>query len=67
MNLSKRQIDSVIRTYVKNLKARVSHGEGDGPKDDVVISREGMKLVVFERIEEKTAERAKGIAKTDKR
>jgi hypothetical protein len=61
MTVSNYQINSVIKTYMKNMKSRMSrHGnacEGPAEEDDVIISEEGMKRVLFERIGEKMTER----------
>ena len=61
MTVSDYQINSVIKTYMKNMKDRMGHGDkgGDEPpeEDDVIISEEGMRRVLFERIGEKMTER----------
>jgi hypothetical protein len=55
------QINSVIRTYVKNMKDRMSRfDDGDLSLPDSEhfhVSDEGMKRVLFQRIEEKMTER----------
>ncbi len=61
MTVSDFQINSVIKTYMKNIKIRMSHGanaeEDSSQEDNVIISEEGMKRVLFERIGEKMTER----------
>ncbi len=61
MTVSDYQINSVIKTYMKNMKSRMGHrddaGEGPPEEDNVIISEEGMKRVLFERIGEKMTER----------
>jgi hypothetical protein len=61
MTISDYQISSVIRTYMKNMKVRVRQidNEPDTPakNDEVVISKEGMKRMLFERIGERMTER----------
>jgi hypothetical protein len=61
MTISDYQISSVIKTYVRNMKSRI-RSEGPVPgntlaEDTVTISEEGMKRMLFERIEEKMTER----------
>jgi hypothetical protein len=55
------QISNVIRTYMKNMKSRMRRAEkccdGQYEEDNVMISEEGMKRVLFERIGEKMTER----------
>ncbi len=61
MNLSEYQINSVIKTYMKNLKARASRVEDEGEKaDEATLSKEGIKRVLLERIGEKITKRLKG-------
>ena len=61
MTVSDFQINRVIKTYMKNIKIRMSHGvnaeEDSSQEDNVIISEEGMKRVLFERIGEKMTER----------
>jgi hypothetical protein len=61
MTVSDYQINSVIKTYMKNMKSRMGRGGNacDLPEeeDNVIISEEGMKRVLFERIGEKMTER----------
>jgi hypothetical protein len=63
MTISDYQISSVIRTYVKNMRVRVSpddkFSEGEQPKDAVLLSKEGMKKMLFARIGEKMTEKLK--------
>jgi hypothetical protein len=63
MAISDYQTGSVIKTYMKNMKVKVKDRE-DGltqePKDDlVVISQEGMKKILYERIGEQMTEKLK--------
>jgi hypothetical protein len=62
MNVSDFQINSVIKTYMRNMKSRVGQtGERFSPEhteeDKVAISDEGMKRILFERIGESMTER----------
>ena len=61
MTVSDYQVNSVIKTYMRNMKSRMGRGDNacDGPleEDNVIISEEGMKRVLFERIGEKMTER----------
>ncbi len=61
MTVSDYQINSVIKTYMRNMKSRMGRGgkARDLPdeEDNVIISEEGMKRVLFERIGEKMTER----------
>ena len=61
MTVSDYQINSVIKTYMKNMKSRMGRGdkarELPPEEDNVIISEEGMKRVLFERIGEKMTER----------
>jgi hypothetical protein len=61
MTISDYQISSVIRTYVKNMKTRMDGTEKirSDPSfaDNVAISPEGMKRILFERIGEKMTEK----------
>jgi hypothetical protein len=54
MTISDYQINSVVKTYMRNMKSRAGlSGQtpgGDGAEDRVLISEEGMKRMVFERI-----------------
>jgi predicted Fe-Mo cluster-binding NifX family protein len=63
MTVSDFQINRVIKTYMKNIKVRMSHRanaeDGSSQEDSVIISEEGMKRVLFERIGEKMTERLK--------
>jgi hypothetical protein len=61
MTISDYQISSVIRTYMKNMKSKI-RPEGAVPgngvsEDSVTISEEGMRRMLFERIEKKATER----------
>ncbi len=61
MTISDYQISSVIRTYMKNMKVRMNRPgndqEIDNREDEVAISKEGMKRMLFERIEEQMTEK----------
>jgi len=61
MTVSDYQINSVIKTYMKNMKSRMKCAEKSWhestPEDRVLISEEGMKRMLFERIGEKMTER----------
>lgn len=61
MTISDYQISSVIKTYVKNMRIRAKSIEPDVQaeqrEDAVVISEEGMKRLLFERIGEQVTER----------
>jgi hypothetical protein len=63
MTISDYQISNVIRTYMKNMKVRVGRIEknyDNGTREDEVnISREGMKKMVYDRIGEQMAEKLK--------
>jgi len=61
MTISDYQINSVVKTYMRNMKSRVglsgkTHA-GDDPEDRVLISEEAMKRMVFERIGESMTEK----------
>jgi len=63
MTISDYQVGSVIKTYMKIMKAKVKEKE-DAPtqklKDEVVaISQEGIKKVLYDRISEQMVERSK--------
>lgn len=61
MTVSGYQINSVIKTYMKNMRSRMGRAGkalGDsGVEDRVLISEDAMKRMVFERIGEKMTER----------
>ncbi len=61
MTISDYQINNVIRTYVKNMKSRVSLADSVpkemNEEDRISISEEGMRRMLFERIGEKMTER----------
>ena len=63
MTISDYQISSVIRNYLKNMRGKLDAGyagPGEGEAQDrTIISEEGMKRLVFERIGEKMTERLK--------
>jgi hypothetical protein len=64
MTISDYQINCVIKTYMRNMKSRMSpaektSSESTAAEDRVMISDEGMRRIVFERIEEKMTERLK--------
>ena len=61
MTISDYQINSVVRTYMRNMKSRVdlsgkTPGE-DGAEDQVLISEGAMKRMLFDRVGEKMTER----------
>ncbi len=60
MTISDYQINSVIRTYMKNMKSKtVSLDKISSPtvEDNVLLSDEGVKKMLFDRIGEKMTER----------
>ena len=62
MTISDFQINSVVKTYMRNMKSRAGHTDEkmlceSAREDTVMISDEGMKRVLFERIGEKMTER----------
>ncbi|OPY00661.1 MAG: hypothetical protein A4E61_01938 [Syntrophorhabdus sp. PtaB.Bin184] len=63
MTISDYQISSVIRTYMKNMKVRMNRSGGeremDSREDEVNISREGMKKMLYDRIGEHVTEKLK--------
>jgi hypothetical protein len=64
MTVSGYQINSVIKTYMNNMKGKMSQAgkascESTAGEDRVTISDEGMKKILFERIGERMAERLK--------
>jgi len=63
MTISDYQISSVIRTYMKNMKVRVnqsgSNHDQETRADEVNISREGMKKMMYDRIGEQVTEKLK--------
>jgi hypothetical protein len=63
MTISDYQISSVIKTYMKNMKAKIKNRENspthEARNDLVAISQEGMKKVLYDRIGEQMAERSK--------
>ena len=61
MTVSDYQINSVVMTYVRNMKSRVdlsgkTPGD-DGAEDQVLISEGAMKRMLFDRVGEKMTER----------
>jgi hypothetical protein len=65
MSISDYQISSVIKTYMKNMKIKAACVEKELPKgnvmleDNVMISEDGMKKMLFDRIGEQMTERLK--------
>jgi hypothetical protein len=61
MTISDFQINSVIKTYARNMKVKVRHPEkdlrGDAREDQVAISEDGMKKMLLLRIGENVPER----------
>ena len=57
MTMSGYQINSVIKTYMKNIKSGIGRRDNTGEEpleeDNVIISEEGMKRVLLERIGER--------------
>lgn len=63
MTISGYQVNSVVKTYMRNMKSRAgltgkTPGD-DGAEDRVLISEEAMKRMVFERIGESMTEKLK--------
>lgn len=61
MTISDYQINTVVRTYMKNMSGKVgltgkTWGD-DGAEDQVLISEGAMKRMLFDRIGEKMTER----------
>ncbi len=63
MTISDYHISSVIKTYVKNMRWKVDgnqrKAEEGRTEDQIIISEDGMKRMVFERIDERMAEKLK--------
>ena len=63
MTISDYQISSVIRTYMKSMKNKVGQTEKNHDhfmrEDEVDISREAMKKMMYERIGEQMTEKLK--------
>lgn len=63
MTISDYQIVSVIKTYMKNMKEKVKEKEngltGKPKNDEVALSQEGLKKVLYGRIGEQMVERTK--------
>jgi len=63
MTISDYQISSVIRTYMKNMKVRMKQSgdnhDQENREDEVNISREGMKKMLYDRIGEQVTEKLK--------
>jgi hypothetical protein len=61
VTISDFQINSVIRTYMRNMKVKVRPVEQDpqreAKEDQVHISEDGMKRMLFERMEDNLTER----------
>lgn len=61
MTISDYQISSVIKTYMRNMRSRVGRTDSapgdDGVEDKVLISEQGMKRMLFDRIGKKMTER----------
>jgi len=61
MTISDYQINSVVKTYMRNMKSRAGLSEktqaGDGAEDRVLIAEEGMKRMVFARIGDSMTEK----------
>jgi len=65
MTISPHQISSVIKTYTNNMKVKAVTTEKDATKkvfnyeDNVTISEEAMKKMLYDRIEEQMTGRLK--------
>jgi hypothetical protein len=63
MTISDYQISSVIRTYMKSMKVRVGQAEKNTDpfmgQDEVNISTEAMKKMLYDRIGEQMTEKLK--------
>jgi hypothetical protein len=60
MTVSDYQINNVIKTYMRNMKSRTIHADmisEPAVEDRVLISDEGVKRMLFDRIGEKMTER----------
>jgi len=61
MTISDYQINSVVRTYMKNMSGKVGltgkTSRDDGAEDQVLISEGAMRRMLFDRIGEKMTER----------
>ena len=63
MTISNFQVDSVIKTYMKNMKIRARQSE-ENPKEndcdyELDISNEGMKKMMYERVKHQMTEKLK--------
>ena len=63
MNVSDYQILNVIKTYIKNMRGKVDSAQAadkdPGTNDDSPSPDEGMRKMVFDRIEEIVSEKVK--------
>jgi len=63
MTISDYQVGNVIKTYLKNMKIKLKEKETGliqkSRDDEVLISQEGMKKVLYNRISEQLVERSK--------
>ena len=63
MNVSDYQILNVIKTYIKNMRGKVDSaedaGKNSGANDDSPTPDEGMRKMVFDRIDEIVSEKVK--------
>ena len=63
MTIADYQVGSVIKTYLKNMKIKLKEKETGliqkSRDDEVLISQEGMKKVLYNRISEQLVERSK--------
>ncbi len=60
MTVSDYQISNVIKTYMRNMKSKTIHGNvtpEPAAEDRVLVSDEGVKRMLFDRIGEKMTER----------
>jgi hypothetical protein len=63
VNLSDYQILNVIKTYIRNMRGKVESDESEqetaGVADSGIDPEEGMKKIVFDRIDEIVTEKAR--------
>jgi hypothetical protein len=65
MSISDYQVSSVIKTYMKNMKVKAKSVEKEATtgspahEDNVMISEEGIKKMLFDRIGEQMTEKLK--------
>ena len=63
MTITDHQINSVIKTYMKSMKIRAGHSEKNIDdlllKDEMNISKEAVKKMIYNRIGERVTEKLK--------